>query len=90
MKINWKVRFKNPIFWVNVFGAIVAPILAHLGVNWEQITTWEAFGDLFVQAIGNPVICVSVMWSIWNAVNDPTTVGIKDSDRALTYNEPRE
>ena len=27
MKINWKVRLKNPVFWGEVIVAIVAPIL---------------------------------------------------------------
>ena len=41
MRINWKVRFKNPIFWRNIAIAIVAPILAYFGLNWEQIVTWQ-------------------------------------------------
>ena len=60
MRINWKVRFKNPIFWRNIAIAIVAPILAYFGLNWEQIVTWQAFGDLFVQAAGNPVAVFAI------------------------------
>ena len=89
MNINWKVRIKNPIFWRNIIIAVVAPILAYLGINWEEITTWSALLNLFAQAIANPVIVVSVICSIWNALNDPTTAGDSDSKQALTYTEPK-
>ena len=28
MKINWKVRLKNPVFWFNLAAAIFLPMLA--------------------------------------------------------------
>ena len=34
----------------------------------------------------------SIVWlifGIWNAINDPTTAGIKDSKQALSYDAPR-
>lgn len=89
MKINWKVRFKNPVFWRNVILSVIAPILAYFGLNWEQITTWTALGDLFVKAAGNPVVLTAVVVSVWNAINDPTTAGDSDSDLALTYTKPK-
>ena len=39
MKINWKVRFNNPVFWANLAMAVVLPVLAYLGLNWEDMTT---------------------------------------------------
>lgn len=86
--INWKVRLKNPVFWVQIAAAIVLPILTYLGLSWEDITTWAAFGNIFVQAVSNPVILVSVVVSVWNAINDPTTKGLNDSFRAMTYENP--
>lgn len=88
-KINWKVRFKNPVFVANILLAIILPILAHLGMNWEDMTTWAALGGALVSAVKNPVIVVAVVVSVWNAVNDPTTAGISDSSQALTYNTPK-
>ena len=44
MKINWKVRLKNPVFWVGLAVAIVLPILTSLGMSWEDMTTWAALG----------------------------------------------
>ena len=89
MNINWLVRFKNPVFWRNIIIAVVAPILAYFSMDWGDITTWAMLGDLFIQAINNPVVLVSVMVSIWNAINDPTTAGDSDSKQALTYTEPK-
>lgn len=88
MKINWKVRFNNPVFWANLAMAVVLPVLAYLGLNWEDMTTWAALGAVLVQAVQNPVIVVSVIVSVWNLLNDPTTAGLSDSQRALTYEKP--
>ena len=88
MNINWKVRIKNPVFWVQIAVAIVLPILAYLGLSWDDMTSWEALGGIFVEAVKNPVILVSVVVSVWNAINDPTTKGLNDSFMAMTYAEP--
>ena len=86
--INWKVRLVNPVFWVQIIVAIVLPILAYLGLSWEDMTSWDALGGIFLEAVKNPVILVSVVVSVWNAVNDPTTKGLSDSPRAMGYHEP--
>lgn len=87
--INWKVRLKNPVFWSQVAVAIVAPILAGLGLQWEDVTTWSAFGDALCKAVANPVIVVSVIVSLWGIINDPTTKGFSDSVQALNYDKPK-
>ena len=89
MHINWKVRLNNPTFWRNIILAIAATILAQLGMEWQQITSWAALGDLLLKAIANPVIVVAVLGVVWNALNDPTTAGDSDSTQALTYVEPK-
>ena len=86
--INWKVRVKNPVFWVQIAVAVVLPILAYMGLGWEDMTSWAALGGIFLEAVKNPVILVSVAVSVWNAVNDPTTKGLGDSQRAMGYREP--
>ena len=90
MKINWKVRTKNPVFWANLAAAVILPILAYMGLNWDDMTSWQALGNVLFQAVQNPVIVVSVVVSIWNLINDPTTKGISDSEKALTYEKPSE
>lgn len=90
MKINWKVRKENILFVAQIIVSIFGPILAYFGMNWEDMTTWAAIGDLFVQAIQNPVVCLAVVVSVFNAITDPTTKGVGDSARALTYEKPAE
>ena len=89
MKINWKVRIKNPMFWVGIALAVVFPILSYFGLNWEDMTTWAALGNIFIEAIKNPVVVVAVLVSLYNAILDPTTKGFGDSKQALTYEEPK-
>lgn len=89
MKINWKVRFKNPVFWAQIAVAILLPILTYMGLSWQDMTTWAALGRVFVEAVKNPVVVVSVIVSVWNAINDPTTSGLSDSTNALTYTTPK-
>ena len=88
MKINWKVRLCNPVFWAQVAAAVVLPILAQLGLSWEDMDSWAALWAALVVAAKSPVILTAVAVSVWNAVNDPTTRGISDSDRAMSYHEP--
>jgi phi LC3 family holin len=40
-------------------------------------------------ALSNPYCLFLVVVSVINAINDPTTKGLKDSMQALTYNEPK-
>lgn len=88
MKINWKVRFRNPAFWVQIAMSIFLPILAYFGLNWSDMTTWASIGSLLWRAIQNPVVVASVAISVYNACIDPTTKGMSDSDRAMGYDTP--
>lgn len=89
MKINWKVRFKNPVFIAQLILSVLTPILAYAGLTIQDITTWGALGNLLVSALSNPYVLGLVIVSVWNAVNDPTTAGVSDSVNALTYEEPK-
>lgn len=87
--INLKVRFKNPVFIVQFILAILTPILAYTGLTARDMTTWTALGNLLLDAISNPYVMSLVAVSVWNALNDPTTKGITDSQRALSYEKPK-
>lgn len=89
MKINWKVRFKNPQFWIQIILAVVAPVLAYFGLTGADFTTWGKVGETILAAISNPYVVVSVLVSVYNSVIDNTTAGIGDSEQALTYDEPK-
>lgn len=88
MSINWKVRLKNPVFWANIVVSIILPILTHMGLNWEDMTTWTAFFEMLFAAIQNPVVVAAVVVSVWNELHDPTTAGLSDSAQAMTYTKP--
>lgn len=88
MNINWKVRLRNPSFWVSVAIAVITPILAYMGLTAQDITTWEALGNVLLQAVSNPYILLMVAASVYNAVVDPTSTGVSDSARALQYSYP--
>lgn len=88
MNINWKVRVKNPMFWVSIAIAIVTPIFAYFGLTAQDMTSWGAIWDVIVQAISNPYVLLTVAVSVYNAIVDPTSSGITDSARALQYSYP--
>lgn len=88
MKINWKVRFRNPYFWIQIGVAILMPILAYLGLSVEDLTTWNKVGQVLLEAVSNPYVLGLVVASVFNAIQDPTTKGLSDSEKALTYTEP--
>lgn len=78
MKINWKVRFKNKAFvvsFVTVVVTFVYQILSLLGIT-------PALSENVVMNLITTVINALVMLGV---LVDPTTKGIKDSDRAMTY-----
>ena len=86
--MNLKVRFKNPVFIAQLILAILTPILAYAGLTYQDLTSWDALGKLLLGAISNPYVLGLIAVSAWNALNDPTTSGVGDSNRALGYNKP--
>lgn len=86
--MNFKVRFRNPVFIAQLILSVLTPILAYAGLTLKDITTWSALGKLFYDAIQNPYVLGLVTVSVWNALNDPTTEGLGDSKRAMTYEIP--
>ena len=87
--MNLKVRFKNPIFIIQLILAILTPILAYAGLTVQDITSWTILGEILIGAIKNPYVLGLIAVSVWNALNDPTTAGITDSDLAMTYEKPK-
>ena len=84
MKINIPVRFKNPWFWVGLCGTV----LTAMGVSPEMFTSWGAVWEAVVNLFGNPFMLVSVVLAVLGVFVDPTTYGISDSKRALSYKSP--
>ena len=83
MKINWIVRIKNKAFWLAIIPAVLLLIPAVADVIGYQLD----FGDISDKLIA-VVNAVFVVLSILGIVTDPTTDGISDSTRAMTYTTP--
>ena len=83
MKINWIVRIKNKAFWLAIIPAVLLLIQAVADVIGYQLD----FGDISEKLIA-VVNAVFMVLSILGIVVDPTTAGIGDSNRALTYTTP--
>lgn len=79
--INWKIRIKNPYFWLGLCSVIIAAS----GISPESITSWTMIGDVLLDFISNPFAVISVIVAIIGVILDPTTAGVSDSARALTY-----
>ena len=84
-KINWSVRLKNKNFWL-----ALVPALALLAQAVANIFTYSLeFGE----TVDKILVFINVLFAflvLVGVVNDPTTAGLSDSERALTYTEPSE
>ena len=83
MKINLKVRFKNPVFWLTVIPALVTFVYTVLGAVGVVPAVSE---DMIVNIITAIVSALTAL----GVLVDPTTKGVGDSERALNYTEPRD
>lgn len=83
--INWKVRIKNPYFWIG----LIATILTAIGVSPDSLTSWTILSEKIMLLLGNPFSLGCMIIAIIGYVNDPTTKGISDSKQALTYEKPK-
>lgn len=82
--INWTVRLKSKTFWLTIVPAVLLLVQVVAAVFGLSID----FGDL-----GNKLLDVVnaafAVLAILGIVADPTTAGMGDSARALTYTEPK-
>ena len=89
MKINWAVRFKNPL-WVSAFVSqlfIIVQIIL-VGLNGIGVTDFQLSKEVegWILTLVNAVF---VVLSTLGVVQDPVTEGMPDSERAMKYNAPR-
>ena len=92
MNINWKVRFQNPMWWMSLIVVILTPVLNYMGITGEMLTSWEAVGRMLQTFISTPYLIFAVILAVLQFLGinmDPTTKGLADSDRALSYHKPQ-
>ena len=81
--INWKIRLMNKQFWLSLIPALALTAQAVAAVFGWEIDLTTAVGKLLT--VVNTVFALLVVLGI---VVDPTTEGVGDSERALSYTEP--
>lgn len=85
-RINIPVRVRNPFFWVGI-GAVA---LNAIGLDPAVLTSWGAVGNAIHDTVSNPFQLGTLLLAVMAVVNDPTTKGVSDSERAMTYQNPAE
>ena len=81
LKINWKVRFKNKVFLTSFISLIVGFVYSMLGL-------FDIFPAITKNSILLIVDQVLTFLGLIGVIVDPTTAGLGDSDRAMSYEEP--
>lgn len=77
-KINWEVRIKSKTFWlaaVPAFLLLAQTIGAPFGYKWDFVVLNQQLAAIINAAFG--------LLAIIGVVVDPTTAGIKDSQRVM-------
>ena len=81
MKINWKVRIKQPAFWIATIPVMITFVYSVLAfAGFTPSITEDIAQNLF--------IAVVALLAQFGIIVDPTTKGINDSDRAMKYSSP--
>lgn len=74
--INWKLRLQNKVTLVALLGAVFLMV--------------QQFGLEIPKNMQDGVNTFIYILVLLGVVNDPTTAGLSDSNRALDYHEPSE
>ena len=81
--INWKIRLKNKTFWVAIVPALALALQTLLAIFGIEADYSQQVADLieFINAVFVVLVIVGI-------VADPTTTGVTDSDRVMSYHIP--
>lgn len=78
MKINWKARFKNKMFVLSAAALIVSFI-------YQMLSTFDIVPKITENEISGLITMAVNILAFLGVLVDPTTEGMSDSERALTY-----
>ena len=81
MKVNWKVRFKNKT-WLSMFISLI------VGFTFNILKMFDVFPAITENTVMNIINEVLTFLGLIGVLVDPTTAGLSDSNRAMTYVEP--
>ena len=80
-KINWRVRFKNKV-WLGSFLSLI------VGFVYSMLALFDVFPQVTQNLVLQLMNQVLTFLGLIGVIVDPTTAGIGDSDRAMSYAEP--
>ena len=81
MKINWKVRFKNKI-WLSSFLSLI------VGFVYSMFALFDVFPTVTENTVCQVINQILTFLGLIGVLVDPTTAGLNDSQRALSYEDP--
>lgn len=81
MQMNWKVRFRNKT-WLGLFLSLI------IGFVFNMLKLFEIVPAVTENTILTIVAQILEFLGLIGVLVDPTTAGIGDSNRAMTYTEP--
>ena len=81
MKLNWKVRFKNKV-WLGSFLSLI------VGFVYSMLALFDVFPQVTQNLVLQLMNQVLTFLGLIGVIVDPTTAGLGDSDRAMSYAEP--
>ena len=81
--INWKVRLGNKAFWLAIIPALLV-LAQSVGAVFGYTLDFGELGNKLAAVIE----AVFMVLALLGIVNDPTTRGLCDSERAMGYQEP--
>lgn len=85
MNINWKVRLKNKHFVLTLIPALALLAQAFMAIFGVPLD----LGAYSTRIISFVNVLFTVL-TIVGVVNDPTTDGLTDSEKAMTYDKPKQ
>ena len=81
MKINWAVRFRNKV-WLGSFLSLIIGFVYNMLALFDVIP--EVTQSLVLQLLNQALTFLGLI----GVIVDPTTAGLGDSERAMSYSEP--
>ena len=81
MQLNWKVRFKNKV-WLGAFLCLIISFI------YSLLAMFDVYPPITQNMVVNIINQMLEFLALIGAIMDPTTAGLGDSNRAMTYVEP--
>lgn len=81
MKMNWKVRFRNKT-WLSLFVSLI------IGFVFNMLKLFDIAPVVTENTVATIAAQLLEFLGLIGVLVDPTTSGIGDSNRAMTYDEP--